>query len=151
MGNTPTSERSGGQPNPQLSKGYNCCLYNISSFPNSFEVVKCVVIGHNPTKTFYDLRLDTDHDVTFNNIPYFYVSGRREERTWFDYFRVGTMVQTNVTDIGRGGKRRAEIMDVRTEKDSHVLVDLRDVVTGFTVFSVTPDKFILDMLYYKDW
>ena len=42
-------------------------------------------------------------------------------------------------------------LDQLKSNGSQVVVDLRDVVTGFTVFGVTPDKFILDMKYYKDW
>ena len=138
----------------ELNKGYNCLYYTISSFPNSFKCEKCVVDGHNHNKTLYNLYLEEDSDTKLNNIPYFYVSGRRIERTWRDYFKVGTMVQTNVTAVDRvnnPNKRMAEIMDIRDDTDFQVLVDLRDVKTGYTVFGVTPDKYLLDLKFYKDW
>lgn len=137
-----------------LNKGYNCYYYTISSFPNSFKSEKCVVDDHNYNKTLYNLHLEEDPEVKLNNIPYFYVSGRRFERTWHDYFKVGTMVQTSVTAIDRVNnptKRRAEIMDIREDRDFQVVVDLRDVNTGYTVFGVTPDKYLLDLKFYKDW
>lgn len=152
MGNSPPQQRSStGQPKPNLMKGYNCYMYRIASFPDSFVAEKCVVLDHDYQKNFYDLRLEEDSEVVFNKIPYFYVSGRREKRTWHDYFKVGTMVQTSITDVDRRNKRRAEIMDVRPDSEYQVVVDLKDTVTKFTVFGVTPDKYLLDMKYYKDW
>jgi hypothetical protein len=152
MGNSvPRQSDKVSQPKPNLMKGYNCYMYVIASFPDSFVAEKCVVIDHDYHKTFYDLRLESDPTVVFNKIPYFYVSGRRDKRTWHDYFKVGTMVQTSVTDVHRKYKRRAEIMDVRTDYEYQVVVDLKDTVTNLTIFGVTPDKYLLDMKYYKDW
>lgn len=157
MGNTQQTNTIRQRTSPareELSKGYNCYYYTISSFPDSFKSEKCVVDDHNYKKTLYHLHLEENSQVQLNNIPYFYVSGRRYERTWHDYFKIGTMVQTNVTAVDRTTnptKRRAEIMDIRPDKEFQVVVDLCDVKTGYTVFGVTPDKYLLDLKFYKDW
>jgi hypothetical protein len=156
MGNSQESatRRRTSPPVDDLNKGYNCYYYSISSFPDSFKYEKCVVEDHNYNKTLYNLHLESDSNIKFINIPYFYVSGRQNKRSWYDYFKVGTMVQTNMTAIDRANnpsKRRAEIMDVRTDKNFKIVVDLRDVKTGYTAFGVTPDKYLLDLGYYRDW
>lgn len=140
-------------PRSFLNKGYNCFMYTISSFPESISKTKCIVEDHNHDKTLYNLRIEKDPDVKFTNIPYFYVSGRREERSWHDYFKVGTVVRTRATCIDRNNisYRQAEIMEIRSDDDSQVIIDLKDLRTGFTVFSVTPDKYRLDVQFYKDW
>lgn len=154
MGNSQTSREKTALPKQDLNKGYNCYFYTISSFPNSFKCEKCVVDGYNYNKTLYNLHLEENPEVKFNNIPYFYVSDRSFKRSWYDYFKVGTMVQTRITAIDTVNnftKRRAEIIKIREDKNLQVVVDLRDVNNGYTVFGVTPDKYLLDLKFYKDW
>lgn len=154
MGNDHAKERRRAllPPNPKLQKGYSAYYHRISSFPQGMEKTKCIVVNHTPDYKFYDLRDDKDKERFFLNIPYLYVSGCRDPYTWYDYFKIGTVVATTLGNVANGNKPRdAEIVDIRPDPVTEVIVDLKDLKTGFTTYGVSPSKFYFNIEYYKDW
>lgn len=147
MGNSPEKERRMAiMPKiPDMRKGYSCYYYKLRSYPSEFKMEKCTITDISSDKKLYTLKLDSDPNMVYTHIPYLYISSTRLPRTWDDYFKVGTIVRTVPN------KTRAEILEIRHDKDYQALVDLKELKTGFTKYGYTPSQFYFDANYYKDW
>jgi hypothetical protein len=72
--------------------------------------------------------------------------------TWEDYFNVGTVVQNTINVFGNGNQpRRSEIIAMRPDTTEGVVVDLKELKTGYVSHNVTPAHFYFDTTYYKNW
>lgn len=136
-----------------LQKNYNCHYYLISSDPSLFQTRKCLVLDHDDNRLHYTLK-DLELDLIYEDVPSVFISSTRFLYSWDSYFKIGTVVKTNATDLSAAKSnkkfsRRARITDIKTDPENGVTVDLIDLRTNFRAYCTPPNEFALDKSYYN--
>lgn len=136
--------------NPNLNKNYTCYYHKVSSFPDGMERHKCTVLDHSDDKSFYMLRNDADPRIIYNKVPYFFISSYKSPYSWDDYFKVGTIVLTNIKQLTNDTTKfkRAEIVNINNDKNDTPTMDLKDIETGFVVYCVPCAIIRFDVDFY---
>ena len=151
MGNKCASEKEIAEfipANPNLYVGYNCRLWDLTNF----SYIDCIVKGHNINKSRYTVYNQHEPSQVFTDIPYLYMSSRKDIRTWGDYYREGTTVLTRHTnkDTASAAMCRVKIISIHyDEYEESPLIDVYDKETGRSAHGLRPHQYNLDLKYYR--